>query len=255
MTTDPPRLLYGRRRGRRLRQGRQRLLDDVLPRLSVDLDTLPPRLDALFPRPVRSVWLEVGFGGGEHLLAQATAHPDVGIIGCEPFVNGVARLLSAIEAAETPLENIRLYPDDARTLIERLPADSVGRVFVLFPDPWPKSRHHRRRFIAKPQLDALARVMTPGAELRLATDHPGYLRWMLFHCLAHGAFEWLAREAEDWRRRPADWPQTRYEEKAIEKGAVCTFLRFRRRADSERTERAENGERACDGGPKCLNNG
>ena len=231
MSTERTRILYGRRRGRRLRPHRERLVTELLPRLAVDLEQAPDDPAAWFPRPVAGIWLEVGFGGGEHLLAQATRHRDIGFIGCEPYINGVARLLAAIDGApdEAPVDNIRLFPDDARLLIERLPARSVDRVFVLFPDPWPKARHHRRRFVATAQLDQLARILKPGGELRLATDHMEYLRWMLLHCGRHPAFEWLARSPADWRSRPADAPPTRYEEKALAAGARCVHLCYRRR--------------------------
>jgi len=227
---DGRRTLYGRRRGRPLRANRQALIDRLLPRLSIDLDSLPDDPRRLFPSTVDDLWLEVGFGGGEHLFHQAVRHPEVGFIGCEPFLNGVAKLLAEIDKAAVPPDNIRLFPDDARALLDRLPDSSVGRAFVLFPDPWPKARHHRRRFVAPPQLDALARVMRPGAELRLATDHAGYLRWMLFHLLDHRAFRWCARGPADWRRRTADWPPTRYEEKALGKGVMPAYLRFERLA-------------------------
>lgn len=226
---DGKRTLYGRRRGRPLRPYRQALVDRLLPSLAIDLERMPKDPGALFAAPVRDLWLEVGFGGGEHLFHQAMRNPDVGFIGCEPFLNGVARLLAAIDKAAPPPANIRLFPDDARALLDRLPDACAGRVFVLFPDPWPKSRHHRRRFIAPPQLDLLARVMRPGAELRLATDHTDYLRWMLFHLLDHPAFRWCARGPEDWRRRGPDWPPTRYEEKALEQGIAPAYLRFERR--------------------------
>jgi len=226
---DGKRTLYGRRRGRRLRANRQATVDRLLPRFSFDLDTVPDDPATLFPAPVRDVWLEVGFGGGEHLLHQAIRNPDIGIVGCEPFLNGVAKLLSEMENSGSVPENVRLFPDDARALLERLSDSSIGRAFVLFPDPWPKNRHHRRRFIAPPQLDALARVMRPGAELRLATDHIDYLRWMLRHTLDHPSFRWLAQGPDDWRRRPEDWPATRYEEKARAKGVISTYLRFERR--------------------------
>jgi len=227
---DGKRTLYGRRRGRPLRANRQALVDRLLPRLAIDLDNMPGDPAALFSVPVRDLWLEVGFGGGEHLFRQASQHRDIGFIGCEPFLNGVAKLLAEIDAAESPLDNIRLFPDDARSLLERLPDECIGRAFILFPDPWPKTRHHRRRFVAPPQLDALARVMRPGAELRLATDHVDYLRWMLFHLLDHPAFRWCARGPADWRYRTADWPPTRYEEKALAKGVIPAYLRFERRA-------------------------
>lgn len=231
MWGDGKRIFYGRRKGRSLRPGRQRLLDELLPRLV--LDPAAGRLDpsALFPFPVRDLWLEVGFGGGEHLAQQARTHPDIGMIGCEPFINGVARLLSEID--RDGIENIRIHADDARDLIDNLPDDSVGRVFVLFADPWPKARHHRRRFIGPENLDRLARIMKDGAELRLASDQMPLVRWMLFHAAAHPGFEWTARGPQDWRRRPADWPPTRYETKALEKGIGCVYLTFRRRIRGE----------------------
>lgn len=222
------RTLHGRRQGRPLRRNRRELVERLLPGLSIDLEAFPSDPGTLFTAPVREIWLEVGFGGGEHLLYQATRNPDIGFIGCEPFLNGVAKLLSDMEKAEPPVRNLRLLADDARALLDVLPTASIGRVFVLFPDPWPKNRHHRRRFIAPAQLDALARVMKPGAELRIATDHVGYLRWILLHTLDHPAFRWLAQGPDDWRRRPDDWPPTRYEEKARAKGIVSTYLRFER---------------------------
>jgi len=202
---------------------------ELLPRLAI---TLPERgaLDpvTLFPQTPPEVWLEIGFGGGEHLAEQAERHPEIGFIGSEVFENGVARLVG--EVARRGLDNIRVFADDARLLLDRLPPGSLGRVFILFPDPWPKSRHHKRRLVAPSTLDRLAEVMRPGAELRLATDDPGYLAWMLEHVTAHPEFVWLARGPADWRQRPEDWPPTRYEEKARSAGRNPVFLRFVRRA-------------------------
>lgn len=204
-------------------------MKELLPRLAVPLppagETLEPT--ALFSRPPSAIWLEIGFGGGEHLAAQAAAHPGIGFIGCEPFVNGVAALLARIERDD--LDMIRVHADDARPLIEALPDAAIGRVFVLFPDPWPKRRQQKRRIIQDDILDQLARIMVDGAELRLATDDPGYLAWMLERLMRHAAFAWLAEGPEDWRERPPDWPPTRYEEKARAQGRCCTYLRFRRR--------------------------
>lgn len=220
------RIFYGRRKGRPLRAGRRRLLDELLPRISVDVARAQTSLQTLFPEPVRDVWLEIGFGGGEHLAEQARMHPDVGMIGCEPFINGVARLLSEVERDK--LENIRIHADDARDLIDALPDASIGRVFVLFADPWPKARHARRRFIGPENLDRLARVMKDDAELRLASDQMPLIRWMLFHATEHPDFRWTARDPRDWRNRPDDWPPTRYEEKALGKGIACVYLTFQR---------------------------
>jgi tRNA (guanine-N7-)-methyltransferase len=232
------RILYGRRVGRPLRADRRRLLADLLPRLTLDLRTVGPGtldpntafaasgFDHGTPVAPRAVWLEVGFGSGEHLAAQAAAHPDIGLIGCEPFINGVAAVLQHIEAAR--LDNVRIYPDDARAVIDALAPASLARVFVLFPDPWPKARHAKRRFIADANLDALARVMAPGAELVVASDDMGYIRWALGRLLAHTAFAWTATRAADWRARPLSQPATRYEEKARQKGIRPVFLVFRR---------------------------
>lgn len=225
-----PRRLYGRRRGRLLRHGQERTQAALLPQLAIALPEqgqLDPR--TLFPAAPASVWLEIGFGGGEHLAAQAEMHPEIGFIGCEVFENGIARLVGAV--ARHGLGNVRIFADDARLLLEALMPASLGRVFILFPDPWPKRRHHKRRLVAPPTLDRLAALMQPGAELRLATDDHDYLAWMLEYATAHPQFRWLARRPADWRQRPADWPPTRYEEKARAAGRTPAFLRFVRRAD------------------------
>jgi tRNA (guanine-N7-)-methyltransferase len=224
----PPRRIYGRRRGRPLRPGQRHLHETLLPRLAVSLpETRPLDPASLFtPRPAE-VWLEIGFGAGEHLAAQAEAHPATGFLGCEVFENGVARLIAEIERRR--LANIRIFPDDARALLDALAPASLDRVFILFPDPWPKTRHHKRRLVSTATLDRLATLMRPGAELRLATDDRDYLAWMLEHATAHPGFEWLARRPADWRERPPDWPPTRYEEKARAAGRTPVFLRFARR--------------------------
>ncbi len=235
------RTLHGRRRGKKLRAGQQSLLDTLLPRLALELPAEPvvtpentvadssAKIDLAQAfggtLPSGGVWLEVGFGAGEHLIELAETHPTVGLIGCEPYINGVAKCLAHIE--RTGVTNVRLFTDDARFVMAALPERSLDRAFVLFPDPWPKSRHHKRRFVARENLDVLARLMKPGAELRLATDDPSYLPWMVEHACTHAAFEWLAERPQDWRMRPADWPSTRYEKKRI--AGIPTFLRFRRR--------------------------
>ena len=224
------RILHGRRRGRPLRGGRQRLLHDLLPDLRIDLPPPGGSLDpaALFaPRPA-ALWLEVGFGSGEHLAWQAERNPTVGFLGAEYYVNGVAALLRQI--AERGLENVRVLQGDARALMDALPAACLQRVFVLFPDPWPKTRHHKRRIIQRASLTRLATLMNDGAELRVATDDPSYQRWILEHAVSHPAFDWLAEDPQDWRRRPDDWPPTRYERKALAEGRRPAFFRFRRRA-------------------------
>ena len=221
---------YGRRRGRPLRAGQRERQAGLLPQLSFALPMSGQPLDpaSLFAAPVRELWLEIGFGGGEHLAEQAERHPEIGFIGCEVFENGIVKLLGEID--RRGLDNVRIYPDDARPLLTALPPRSLGRVFILFPDPWPKARHHKRRLIAPATLDRLAEIMTDGAELRLATDDPSYLAWMLEHTAGHPAFSWTARRAGDWRERPGDWPATRYEQKARKAGRAPAFLRFERRA-------------------------
>jgi tRNA (guanine-N7-)-methyltransferase len=221
--------VYGRRLGRPLRAGRQSAVDVWLPKIGIAVPAAPAALDplTLFPSPVREAWLEVGFGGGEHLLAQAAANPQAGLIGCEPFINGMAALLRAIDDEPARAANIRVLMDDARPLIASLRDASLAKAFILFPDPWPKARHHKRRFVAKANLDQLARVLHDGAELRLATDDPGYLRWMLVEMSGHPAFRWTARRPAEWRHRPADSPKTRYEDKGLA-GAPPAFMTWRR---------------------------
>ncbi|MDH3239141.1 MAG: tRNA (guanosine(46)-N7)-methyltransferase TrmB [Alphaproteobacteria bacterium] len=246
---DPPprrRILYGRRKGRPLRPARQALVDGLLRRIRVPLPgrnqggavgkagLLDPRelfagpqpFDAGPAGPFREVWLEVGFGAGEHLAAQAEANPEIAFIGCEPFLNGVAAALARIDRGK--LNNVRIYDDDARVLLDHLAPGSLGRVFILFPDPWPKTRHARRRFLSAETLDTFARVMARDAELRFATDDPVCLRWALSVLIRHPEFAWRARSPADWRHRPADQPPSRYEEKARAKGATPVFLVFAR---------------------------
>jgi tRNA (guanine-N7-)-methyltransferase len=219
---------HGRRRGRRMRPGRERLLDEALPRVAVPLAAGATDLNPAdwFDAPPREVWLEIGFGAGEHLAALAGAHPDVGILGAEPYLNGVARLLADIEMHA--LRNVRIHADDVRPLLDALAPGTLARIFILFPDPWPKARHHKRRLVNDETLDALARLIPGGGELRLATDDQDYLVWMLRHLEAHPPFEWTAVRADDWRRRPADWPDTRYEAKNRSGGPGPTFLSYRR---------------------------
>jgi tRNA (guanine-N7-)-methyltransferase len=177
--------------------------------------------------PQRDVWLEIGFGGGEHLAVQAECHPEINVIGCEVFEPGIAKLLALIERRH--IANIRIFVGDARLILAALPPSSIDRVFILFPDPWPKLRHEKRRLVSLETLDALAAIMKDGAELHLATDDDNYLSWMLERVTDHPSFEWLARSPRDWRNRPTDWPPTRYEEKARAAGHAPTFLRVRRR--------------------------
>lgn len=218
--------LYGRRKGPKLSAHQAGLLEALLPRLSLTLQEGAAPKIYFAPAQMRDVWLEVGFGGGEHLAAQAGRNPDIGIIGAEPYIAGMAKLLTKIAARD--LQNIRLYQSDARDIIGAIPDASLGRVFVLFPDPWPKTRHHKRRFVSVEMLDLLARVMRRGAELRFATDDRSYLVWALERLTVHPAFRWIAEAPADWRTRPEDWPETRYEAKALRSSRSCTYLRFER---------------------------
>jgi tRNA (guanine-N7-)-methyltransferase len=216
--------LYGRRKGPRLSAHQENLRATLLPQLALHLaDGAGPR--SYFAGGVDEVWLEVGYGGGEHLLWQARQHPRVGLLGAEPYESGTAKLLSRL--AETPVPNIRLYEGDARDIIDALPDAGIGRFFLLFPDPWPKTRHHKRRFLQMEMLDRLARVLRPGAELRFASDDAGYLAYALERLMVHPAFAWTASGPADWHGRPADWPPTRYEAKELH--GPPAFLRFVRR--------------------------
>lgn len=233
LTTDQKperrRILYGRRRGRQLRAGQRVLVENLLPDLEMDVapgfDPVSPR--DLFGAEIGEVWLEIGFGGGEHLAWQAKNNPDKGLIGCEPFINGVVKLLGSIR--DNDLGNIRLFRDDARLLVERLPVASIGRAFILFPDPWPKLRHHKRRIVSGSVIDLLASALADGAELRIATDDPNYLEWILWHMQRNPAFIWQVKSPRDWRERPDDWPATRYEQKAAAAGRKSAFLSYIRR--------------------------
>lgn len=224
----PTRGFFGRRKGHRLRPAQARLLATLLPELTVDLDRpAPPGLELIFPIPVDSVYLEIGFGSGEHLVREAQAHPRVGFIGCEPFVNGMAKALAAIDALK--LVNIRLHHGEAKPLLAWLPEASLSRVDLLYPDPWPKRRHWKRRLIQDESIAMCARVLRAGGLLRFATDWPDYAAWTLERFLRSPDFEWLAERADDWRRPWSGYVATRYERKARAHGRVPCYLTFRRR--------------------------
>jgi tRNA (guanine-N7-)-methyltransferase len=218
---------YGRRKGKALRLGQAAAIAELLPRLAVDVAKAPIDPRSLFEAPVDDVWVESGFGGGEHLIATATAHPSVGFIGAEPFVNGMAKALVAIHEAELE-RSVRLHHADSVPLLDALAPASIGRFYLLYPDPWPKKRHWKRRFVEKDNLDRIARVLRPGGEFRFASDWSPYVDWTLKRVLAHPAFVWTAETADDWRRPWAGWPGTRYEEKAIREGRTPAHLIFRR---------------------------
>ncbi|MEO0982226.1 MAG: tRNA (guanosine(46)-N7)-methyltransferase TrmB [Pseudomonadota bacterium] len=220
---------FGRTGGRPLSPRQQALIDLRLPDLAVP-DSDPHALDpaSLFDQ-AREVWLEIGFGGGEHLAGQSARHPDIGFIGCEPFIEGMAKAISAIE--EDGLANVRLHMEDAREVIDRLADASIARVFILFPDPWPKTRHHKRRLIQPDFLSALWRALAPAGRVRFATDVRSYADEALWRFLAHGGFDWAAERADDWRRPPADHIMTRYEAKRLGDCAPVWF-EFVRRASA-----------------------
>lgn len=229
-TGAPWRNFYGRMKGKGLRDSQQAYIDEDLAVLSpgpVTWEGNPDRtpLDPAALFGGRPVWLEVGFGGGEHMVHQAAAHPEAGIIGCEPYINGVAMLLGKIRKAG--VDNVAVHPGDVRDLFDVLPDACIARVFLLYPDPWPKKRHHRRRFVTPEYLEPLARVMQPGAELYVATDIADYVRQTLEEVPRHG-FNWLAEGPEDWREPWGGWLSTRYEQKALREGRVPHYLTFRR---------------------------
>ncbi|HEX3432203.1 MAG TPA: tRNA (guanine(46)-N(7))-methyltransferase TrmB [Rhizomicrobium sp.] len=223
--------LYGRRKGPKLSDHQAVLVETLLPRLKLQIrkDADP---EGYFGSAVHDVWLEIGFGAGEHLLWQAEHHSDIGIIGAEPYESGVAKLLAKIDSLGADsrgnlLARVRIHPGDARELIESVPHASLGRVFLLFPDPWPKRRHHKRRIIQSNTLSLLARAMKEGAELRFASDDPSNIAWTLERVIAHGAFAWIAESSKDWLVRPNDWPGTRYEQKALH--GIPVFFSFIRK--------------------------
>jgi tRNA (guanine-N7-)-methyltransferase len=221
------RVFYGRRQGRALRQGRRKLMLDLLPDLAIALPAVGPLDPArLFAGAKRPVWLEIGFGGGEHLAWQAGQNPGFGFIGAEVFLNGIASALAHIE--KQGLKNVRLFPEDARLLIAKLQPASIARVFLLFPDPWPKKRHEARRFVNRANLDILAAIMEDAAELRIASDDPAYIDWIGAQAGAHPAFHTLIASSAGESSRPLDWPATRYEEKALAAGRRPSYFRFHR---------------------------
>ncbi len=228
MQADKPgyakrRRLYGRRKSRPLSTRQKHLVNNLLPKLKLNLATVASDLAALGNG---KIWLEIGYGGGEHLASQALKHPGIQFIGCEPFINGTAKLLGLIEDRE--IGNILIHDGDAGEVIERLEPDSIERAFVLYPDPWPKKRHNKRRFLSEANFVRLGKVLKPGAELRIATDIGDYACAILAAARASGAFRWTAQKPADWREAPTDWVSTRYEQKAKKAGRKCYYLTFQR---------------------------
>jgi tRNA (guanine-N7-)-methyltransferase len=227
-TPETRRGFFGRRKGHRLRANQAALLDTLLPRLALDVTAPPPGdLTQLFPMPADEVRCEIGFGGGEYLIAQAQTHPRIGFIGCEPFVNGMAKALAAIDAHG--LANIRLHLGDAVPLIDWLPGASLAGVDLVYPDPWPKRRHWKRRLVQERTVADMARILRPGSEFRFASDIPDYVAWTLSRLLRSPDFTWTAERADDWRQPWPGFVRTRYEAKAVREGRGPCYLVFRRK--------------------------
>jgi tRNA (guanine-N7-)-methyltransferase len=218
---------FGRRKGHKLRSHQADLIEHLLPRLALDI-TGPSRdsLADLFDRPTGEVRLEIGFGGGEHLVAEARAFPDTGFIGCEPYVNGMAKILTQIEAHN--IGNIRLFAGDAAELVAWAPTQSLVRIDLIHPDPWPKRRHWKRRFVQDATVTAMARVLKPNGEFRFVCDIDDYVAWTLAHFLRSPDFFWTAEQADDWRLPWPDYTMTRYGMKAEREGRAAAYLRFRK---------------------------
>lgn len=206
-------VFHGRRKGRPLRKQRQSAMDFIEAQGYL---LSPNDAPAIFQdlQNFKAIWFEVGFGNGEHLAWHALQNPDILMIGCEPFINGVSAL--ARQIMEQDIKNIRIWPDDANLLMAKIPENTLDRFFILHPDPWPKTRHHRRRFVQTDRLTKIAKMLKNNAELRLASDDPDLVDWMLDKTFHHPNFIWQAEKPDDWLVRPADWPQTRYEKKALE---------------------------------------
>lgn len=237
------RRFYGRRHGKRLKPGQKNLMETLYPTLALPIidrgeAEAGPRPDLAgsidprsfftdMPQPPESLWLEIGFGGGEHLAHQAQHNPAIGFLGAEPFINGIGKLLSKID--EHDLKNVRLYGEDVRPLLDRLPDACFDKVFLLFPDPWPKSRHWRRRFVNDWNLDMIGRLLKDGGEFRVASDDPTYQTWTMRVVPEHPLFQWTAQGPDDWRNRWADACPTRYEQKAVRCGRTPMYFSFERK--------------------------
>lgn len=219
---------FGRRHGKTIRPSQAAALESGLARYGLDLTAeAPSDLRTLFGVDISGVRLEIGFGGGEHLRHEAARHAGTGFIGVEPFVNGMAKMMAAIQSA--PQANLRVYDDDAARLLDWLPSASLDGIDLLYPDPWPKKKHWKRRFVGSANLDRFARVLRRGGIFRFASDIDTYVNWTLLHCRAHGAFEWQAAGAHDWHTSYEGWPGTRYEAKAIREGRPPAYLTFVRK--------------------------
>ncbi len=221
--TRPAGAFYGRRRGKRLRQAQASRVETGLPALRIPADG-PVDPAALFGTVAQDVRLEIGFGGGEHLAAEAERHPQTGFIGVEAFVNGVAKLVAEVETRG--LANVRVHDGDASLLLPRLPDAAFARVDLLYPDPWPKRRQRKRRFVSDARLAEIVRVLRPGGLFRFATDIDDYAAWTLMHAARQPGLAWAASRADDWRLPWDGWTRTRYEAKALREGRTPTYLTF-----------------------------
>ncbi|EJF96361.1 tRNA (guanine(46)-N(7))-methyltransferase TrmB [Bartonella taylorii] len=218
---------FGRRQGKRLRNNQLARIKMLLPTLNIDLNTLPPLdLKCLFPTKVREVRLEIGFGGGEHLLHEMEYFPQTGFIGIEPFINGMAKMLMSLEQHKQHQNHIRLYDDDATQLLDWLPDASLDGIDLFYPDPWPKKKHWKRRFINIKNLNRFARVLKKGKKFRFASDIESYVNWTLYYCAQHSSFEWEAESPRDWQNPYPLWIGTRYETKALRGGRTPAYLTF-----------------------------
>jgi tRNA (guanine-N7-)-methyltransferase len=223
-----PGSFFGRRKGHKLRAHQSDLIEHLLPRLALDLSGPPPSDPVqLFDPPAREVRLEIGFGGGEHLIAEARAFPESGFIGCEPYVNGMAKIMAQIEAHN--ISNIRLFAGDAAELLAWLPQHSLRRIDLIHPDPWPKRRHWKRRFVQDATIATMANALKRGGEFRFVSDVSDYCAWTLAHLARSPDFIWTAERANDWRQPWEGYTMTRYGRKAEREGRVAAYLRFRRK--------------------------
>jgi len=219
---------FGRRHGKPLRNHQKNLFEDILPRLKIDVEKSAPQdLRTLFEAKVDAVRLEIGFGGGEHLHHETGCYPQTGFIGVEPFVNGMAKMLAALDGE--PRSNLRLYDEDATAVLDWLPDASLSGIDLFYPDPWHKRRHWKRRFVSDANLDRFARILKPGGKFRFASDIEHYVNWTLQHCRRHPAFDWQAEGPSDWNDAYEGWPGTRYEAKAFREGRRAAYLTFIRR--------------------------
>jgi tRNA (guanine-N7-)-methyltransferase len=216
----------GRRKGRPLHEGRahalQAVSDFMIPMEIMDKTAIDPK--SFFDNPPQKLWIEIGFGNGEHLIGQALQNPDVSFIGCEPFINGVSA--AAKDIVQQDLKNIRLWPDEALAFLEKFPDQCADRIFLLFSDPWPKTKQYKRRVIQPETVNLFARLVKKGGEVRLATDHVDLAEWMLLHMVPHESFIWKNFMTGEWTTAPGDWVETRYQQKAAQQGRHAHFMDF-----------------------------